>query len=108
MSEGTEAELKANPRGNPELLPTETYKNRLTIGKGKDRIELFHFGPGHTNGDTFVVVPSARLLFMGDVMAWNMAPFLPAGARSRDRRRDRGAGQDRQGQSGSSSRATAM
>ena len=79
MNEGAEAELKAGPRPNPKLLPTETYKDRLTIGKGKDRVELYHFGPGHTNGDTFVVIPSAKLLFMGDVMAWNMAPFLPAG-----------------------------
>lgn len=79
MSEGTKAELAANPRVNPALLPTETYKDRLTIGEGDERIELYHTGVGHTGGDTFVVVPSARLLFMGDVMAWNMAPFLPAG-----------------------------
>lgn len=79
MSEGTDAELRANPRGNPALLPTETYKDRLTIGEGDERIELFHTGVGHTGGDTFVLVPAARLLFMGDVMAWNMAPFLPAG-----------------------------
>jgi glyoxylase-like metal-dependent hydrolase (beta-lactamase superfamily II) len=79
MSEGTKAELAANPRGNPALLPTETYKDRLTIGEGANRIELYHTGTGHTGGDTFVVVPSAKLLFMGDVMAWNMAPFLPAG-----------------------------
>jgi glyoxylase-like metal-dependent hydrolase (beta-lactamase superfamily II) len=79
MSEGTKAELAANPRGNPALLPTETFKDRLTIGKGDEQIELFHTGTGHTNGDTFVLFPSARLLFMGDVMAWNMAPFLPAG-----------------------------
>lgn len=79
MNEGAEAELKANPRGNPALLPTETFKDRMTIGEGGERIELHHTGAGHTNGDTFVLVPSARLLFMGDVMAWNMAPFLPAG-----------------------------
>lgn len=79
MSEGTKAELAANPQVNPKLLPTETYKDRLTLGEGDDRIELFHTGVGHTGGDTFVVVPAAKLIFMGDVMAWNMAPFLPAG-----------------------------
>ena len=78
MSEGTLAEMNG-PRANPALLPTETYSDRLTIGSGDDRVELFHTGVGHTGGDTFVVVPSAKLLFMGDVMAWNMAPFLPAG-----------------------------
>jgi glyoxylase-like metal-dependent hydrolase (beta-lactamase superfamily II) len=79
MNTGAEAELKANPRGNQALLPTETFEDRLIIGEGEDRIELHHTGTGHTGGDAFVLVPSARLLFMGDVMAWNMAPFLPAG-----------------------------
>jgi glyoxylase-like metal-dependent hydrolase (beta-lactamase superfamily II) len=79
MNEGAKQELLHSPRPNPELLPTETYKDRMTIGSGDDRIELYHFGPGHTNGDTFVYFPAARLLCMGDVMAWNMAPFLPAG-----------------------------
>jgi len=79
MSEGTKAELSAGPQANPALLPTETYKDRLTIGQGDEQIELFHTGTGHTGGDTFVLVPAAKLLFMGDVMAWNMAPFLPSG-----------------------------
>ena len=79
MHENTRAEITANPNHNPAVLPTETYTDRLTIGEGDERIELYHFDRAHTEGDTFVVVPSARLLFMGDVMAWNMAPFLPAG-----------------------------
>ena len=79
INEGAKEELSGGPRPNPALLPTDTYKDRMTIGKGADRIELYHFGPGHTNGDTFVLFTTARLLCMGDVMAWNMAPFLPAG-----------------------------
>ena len=77
--ENTKTEIAAAPYGKPELLPSVTYKDRMTIGQGAERIELYHFGRSHTGGDTFVVVPSAHLLFMGDVMAWNMAPFLPAG-----------------------------
>lgn len=79
MAEGGKAEITANPQHNPLWVPTETYTDRMTIGEGAERIELYHTGRGHTNGDTFVIVPSARLMFMGDVMAWNMAPFLPAG-----------------------------
>jgi cyclase len=78
MNEGAKNEL-SGPRGNPKLLPTETYTDRMTIGSGADQIELYHFGRGHTNGDTFVLFTAARVLCMGDVMAWNMAPFLPAG-----------------------------
>jgi cyclase len=78
MNEGAKEEL-SGPRSNPKLLPTETYMTKEVIGKGADRIELYHTGPGHTNGDTFVLFPAAKLLSMGDVMAWNMAPFLPSG-----------------------------
>ena len=77
MNEGAKEEL-SGPRSNPKVLPTETYKDHLTIGSGADQIELYHFGRGHTNGDTFVLFSASRVLCMGDVMAWNMAPFLPA------------------------------
>ena len=78
MNAGAKEEL-SGPQSNPKLLPTETYTDHMTIGSGADQIELYHFGRGHTNGDTFVLFSAARLLCMGDVMAWNMAPFLPAG-----------------------------
>jgi glyoxylase-like metal-dependent hydrolase (beta-lactamase superfamily II) len=79
MNEGSLAEMATGPFSAPALKPNVTYKDHLAIGDGDDRIELYHTGVGHTGGDTFVLIPSARLLFMGDVMAWNMAPFLPAG-----------------------------
>lgn len=81
-SENTRAEIAGNPMYKAGVLPNVTYKDRMTIGKGKERIELYYFGPAHTTGDTFVVVPAAHLLFMGDVMAWDMAPFLPSGGAS--------------------------
>lgn len=79
MHETAKAEITANPNHNPGVVPNETFTDRMTLGEGADRIELYYTGPGHTGGDTFVVIPAAKLLFMGDVMAWNMAPFLPAG-----------------------------
>jgi glyoxylase-like metal-dependent hydrolase (beta-lactamase superfamily II) len=43
---------------------------------GKDRIDLYYFGAGHTNGDTLVVYPALRVLQTGDLFAWKDAPFL--------------------------------
>ena len=37
------------------FLPKKTYKDKLTLGKGKDQIDLYYFGPAHTNGDALVV-----------------------------------------------------
>jgi len=79
MNEKAKGEILANPRNDPKTLPTQTYTDETTIGQGDDRIELYHFGPGHTLGDTFVLFPAQHVLCMGDVMAWDMGPFLPSG-----------------------------
>ena len=58
-----------------QFLPKKTYKDKLTLGSGKDRIDLYYFGAGHTNGDTFVVFPALRVLHTGDLFAWKDGPF---------------------------------
>ncbi len=58
------------------FLPKRTYKDRLTIGKGKDQIALYYFGRGHTNGDTFVVFPALRTMHAGDMFAWKALPYI--------------------------------
>jgi len=60
----------------PANPATRTYDDRLTLGSGADRIELHYYGPGHTDGDTFVVIPAARTAMLGDIMAWSMAPLI--------------------------------
>jgi cyclase len=59
-----------------KFLPKRTYKDKLSIGKGKDQIDLYYFGAGHTNGDTFVVFTALRTMHMGDMFPWKDAPFL--------------------------------
>ena len=58
------------------FLPKQTYKDKLTLGSGKDRIELYYFGKGHTGGDTMVYFPTLRILATGDLWAWKDAPLL--------------------------------
>jgi glyoxylase-like metal-dependent hydrolase (beta-lactamase superfamily II) len=58
------------------FLPKRTYKDTMTIGSGKDRIDLYYFGAGHTSGDTWVVYPAIRVLQTGDMFAWKDAPLL--------------------------------
>ncbi len=74
--ENTKKWVEANKQYKPEVVPNEAYKDRLTVGTGDDRIELYYFGVAHTDGDTFVVIPAARAMFLGDIMAWNMAPLI--------------------------------
>jgi glyoxylase-like metal-dependent hydrolase (beta-lactamase superfamily II) len=60
---------------NAKYLPAKTYKDKLTLGTGKDRIDLYYFGAGHTSGDTFVVFPALRVLHTGDMFAWKDGPL---------------------------------
>lgn len=46
-------------------LPTRTFKDRLTIGGGADRIELYYFGPSTNRSSIFVVIPALRTLITG-------------------------------------------
>jgi glyoxylase-like metal-dependent hydrolase (beta-lactamase superfamily II) len=56
-------------------LPTRTFKDRLTVGSGPDRLELYYFGPAHMRSDIFVVIPALRVLLTGDAFG---GKFLPA------------------------------
>ena len=61
---------------NAKFLPKRTYKDKMSIGTGKNQIDLYYFGRGHTDGDTFVVFPALRTMHMGDLFPWKDAPFL--------------------------------
>jgi cyclase len=59
-----------------KFLPKRTYKDKLTLGKGKDEVDLYYFGPGHTSGDSFVVFPALRTMHAGDMFAWKALPYI--------------------------------
>jgi len=61
---------------NAKFLPNKTYKDTLTIGSGKDEIDLYYFGRGHTNGDSFVVFKALRTMHVGDIFAWKALPYV--------------------------------
>jgi cyclase len=59
-------------------LPKRTFKDKLTLGKGSDQIDLHYFGRGHTNGDAFVVFPALRVMHAGDIFSGKNIPLLDA------------------------------
>lgn len=61
---------------NAKFLPKRTYKDKLTLFSGRDQVDLYHFGRGHTNGDTFVVFPAARAMHTGDMFPRQQQPFI--------------------------------
>jgi len=59
-----------------QFLPKRTYKDKLTVGSGKDQIDLYHFGRGHTDGDTFVVFTALRTMHAGDMFPVKALPVV--------------------------------
>src|SRR5436309_11753568 len=59
-------------------LPKRTFKDKMTIGKGADQIDLYYFGRGHTNGDAWVVFPALRIVHAGDIFSGKNIPLIDA------------------------------
>lgn len=70
------ARMDAFKGAKAKFVPKRTYKDTLTLGSGKDQVDLHYFGVGHTNGDTFVVFPALRVMHAGDMFAWKALPFI--------------------------------
>ena len=63
-------------KGKPQAMPDRTFTDKLTVGSGKDRVELMYFGRGHTNGDAWVVFPQLRVVHTGDLFPRKGTPLI--------------------------------
>lgn len=59
-----------------KFLPSKTYKDKLSLLSGKDKIDLYYFGRGHTGGDSFVVFPALKTMHAGDLFAGKSTPII--------------------------------
>jgi len=73
----TNMEKMDNFKGDKaKYLPKKTFKDKMTLGKGKDEIDLFYFGRAHTGGDAWVVFPALRAMHAGDAFAGKNTPII--------------------------------
>ena len=61
---------------NARFLPNVTFSDNRTLEVGADSIELHYFGPGHTNGDTWIVFPDIRVAMGGDLFGAKGVPYI--------------------------------
>ncbi len=59
-----------------KFLPGKTYKDKLSLLKGADKIDLYYFGRGHTSGDTFIVFPALKVMHVGDLFPAKGTPIM--------------------------------
>jgi glyoxylase-like metal-dependent hydrolase (beta-lactamase superfamily II) len=77
--ENTKANMEKMPifkEHNGVGMAKRTFKDKMTIGKGADQIDLYYFGPGHTNGDAWIVFPALRTMHAGDIFASKGLPLI--------------------------------
>jgi glyoxylase-like metal-dependent hydrolase (beta-lactamase superfamily II) len=74
----TGAQRNLFKENNGRGLPKRTFKDRLTLGSGNERVELHYFGRAHTGGDAFVVFPTLRVLHTGDAFPNKGVPIMDA------------------------------
>jgi cyclase len=76
----TKEEMAADiKQGNEELqpyLPTRTFAEKTDVEFAPERIQLLHFGPAHTSGDTVIFFPDRKLVFVGDLVFIGRDPLI--------------------------------
>ena len=60
----------------PDGVTLTTFGERHSLLEDLDRIELYHFGPAHTGGDTVVVFPQKGVAFLGDLFPGKATPEI--------------------------------
>ena len=56
--------------------PTDVFDDVMTVDLGNRVVELRYLGRGHTSGDLVVWLPTERILFAGDLVEAQAAPYM--------------------------------
>lgn len=74
----TVASKREQPKYPEAALPVITYDNSMRFHFNGEAIDLLHYGPAHTTGDTAVVFRTHKTVHMGDVYNNAGYPFIDA------------------------------
>ena len=70
---------REQPAYPAEALPVMSFTDGMMFHFNGEQIELLHFGPAHTAGDTAVIFRGHNVVHMGDVFNNAGYPFMDAG-----------------------------
>jgi glyoxylase-like metal-dependent hydrolase (beta-lactamase superfamily II) len=72
------SQKREQPAYPPAALPVLAYDDTMRFHFNGERIDLMHFGPAHTTGDTAVIFRGHKTVHMGDVYNNAGYPFIDA------------------------------
>jgi cyclase len=75
-----ETSAKAQKTEDKQLYPDQTYGTTWCQKIGKEKICLYYFGAGHTNGDSVIHFEKADIVHMGDLLFNRRHPYVDRGA----------------------------
>jgi cyclase len=69
-----------NNNDDKQLYPDQTYTDTWCQAIGKEKICLYYYGAGHTNGDSLVHFQHANIVHMGDLVFNRRHPYIDKSA----------------------------
>jgi len=72
------SQTREQPAYARDAWPVATYDVEMGLHFNGDRVDLMHFGPAHTTGDTAVIFRDRNLVHLGDVFNTSGYPFIDA------------------------------
>jgi glyoxylase-like metal-dependent hydrolase (beta-lactamase superfamily II) len=60
-------------------LPTQTFRDRLTLYYGGKEIQILHVGRAHTRGDSIIFVPQDRIVYLSELYFAGQFLFIADG-----------------------------
>jgi cyclase len=74
------ASAKQNKSEDKQLYPNLTYFYSWGRNLAKEKLRLYYFGAGHTNGDSFIHFENANIVHCGDLVFNRRHPFVDRSA----------------------------
>ena len=76
LANGSTARGNNTPPAPKVALPIVTFNDRATVHFNGEDIRAVHFANGHTDGDSIIEFPNARVIHMGDDFFNGTFPFV--------------------------------
>jgi len=60
-------------------MPTQTFRDQMTVYLGGKEVQILYLGKGHTAGDSVVFVPQDRIAYLSELYFHEEYPFMADG-----------------------------
>lgn len=71
---------KQNNKEEQQYYPTQTFEKEYSEDIGNEKVRLYYYGAGHTDGDAFVHFTKANIVHVGDLVFNRRHPFVDRSA----------------------------